>query len=371
MWNWLLRPLFFLIPAERAHHLAMSLLAFLTALPFGRAIASRMGGSPSPRLRSEVFGLSFKSPIGLAAGFDKDAKHIHNLGLLGFPAVEVGTLTAHAQPGNPLPRLFRLPADRALLNRFGFNNSGSQAAIPHLAASPAGLVLGVNIGKSKITPNEEADQDYLLSFERVWPHAHYITVNVSSPNTTGLRDLQAREPLKNLLSALRARNLELAEASSSAPRPLLVKIAPDLDDDAIADIASLAVELELDGIIATNTTLNRDGLRTPADEVTALGAGGISGAPLTERSRDVVSLLYRSLDGKLPIIGVGGVMSADDAWEMARAGAALIQVYSGFIYGGPSFVRDLHDGLAAHMEAAGISEWAEVVGAAHRSDAQA
>lgn len=366
MWTWLARPLFFLLDAERAHHLAMRLLTLLTLLPGGRWLVARMGGKPSPILSTTSMGISFRSPIGLAAGFDKDARHIHNLALLGFTAIEVGTLTAHPQPGNPRPRLFRLPKDRALLNRFGFNNGGSADAVPRLAQAPNHVVLGVNIGKSKVTPNEEAVDDYLTSLDRIWPHAHYIVVNVSSPNTAGLRDLQAREPLDQLLGALSRRNRALAEQAGEPPRPLLVKIAPDLEDEALRDIAGLVRDHGLNGVIATNTTLSREGLVTNPAVVESLGAGGISGAPLTQRSREVVSFLYRELGGSVPIVGVGGILSGEDAWELARAGASLLQVYSGFVYGGPHFVRTLHADLAARMVASGFERWEDVVGSAHR-----
>lgn len=360
-WRALARPLLFLGDAERVHHVSMACLGFLLCLPGLRRLVARWT-APAPELRCERFGTLWAGPVGLAAGFDKDARWHRDLAALGFGAVEVGTLTGRAQPGNERPRLFRLPADRALLNRFGFNNEGAAAAKPRLRPRAPGLVLGVNIGKSKVVPNEEAVEDYLHSFALLWGEADYVVVNVSSPNTQGLRALQDREPLEALLRALQTRNEELAREAGSAPRPILVKIAPDLSDEQIDDVAELAQSCGLAGIIATNTTVAREGLVTPAAEVASLGAGGISGAPLRLRSPRVVARLYSKLEGTLPIVGVGGVMDAEDAWKMIRAGACVVQVYTGFIYGGPGFVRRLHSGIVACAARDGFARWEDAIG---------
>ena len=364
MWRWILRPLLFTLDAERAHHLTMRLFAALVALGPIRALARWWYGTDDARLRVSAFGLDFDGPVGLAAGFDKDARWYNALHALGFDFVEVGTLTGQAQAGNPTPRLFRIPADKALLNRFGFNNRGSEAAAADLRDAHIEPLLGVNIGKSKVVPNDEAASDYLASLERLQSRAAYIAVNVSSPNTKGLRDLQQADALRALLDAICRRNEALA-AERGAPRPpVLVKIAPDMTGDQVDEIVALCRDVGIDGIIATNTTIAREPLTTPAAEVEALGAGGLSGAPLTERSRTFVAELYRKVDGAFPIIGVGGIMNGDDAWEMMRAGASLVQVYSGFVYGGPGFVRDIHRTLQRRLDERGVTSIAEIIGEA-------
>lgn len=366
VWKWLLRPLLFRIDAETAHERAMATFAFLARLPLIGSLIAARSRVASPQLETEVAGVRFASPIGLAAGFDKNARWFNELSLLGFGFVEVGTLTAHAQTGNPKPRIFRLPADRALINRLGFNNRGSQAAAESLARSEIVPTLGVNIGKSKVTPNEHALTDYLTSLERLYEFADYIAVNVSSPNTQGLRDLQAADPLRRLLDGLVRRGRVLAEERGIEERPVFVKIAPDMDSEAQVDVVELAVDVGVAGIIATNTTIKRSPLETDAARVGAIGAGGLSGGPLTERSRAFVADLYRQADGRIPIIGVGGIMNGDDAYEMLRAGASLVQVYTGFVYGGPDFVKGLHRRLIARMEADGVASIAALVGADHR-----
>ncbi|HVW02771.1 MAG TPA: quinone-dependent dihydroorotate dehydrogenase [Planctomycetaceae bacterium] len=361
-----MRPILFRLEPERAHAWAMRGLAAACAIPGGQALLRTMYAVRDPRLHVRVFGIDFESPVGLAAGFDKNAEWFNQLHTLGFGFIEVGTLTGQAQPGNPRPRLFRLPADRALINRLGFNNKGSEAAAHELARRRIQPILGVNIGKSKVVPNEEANADYLQSFERLWPFARYIAVNVSSPNTPGLRALQEREPLEALLRALSVRNVELSAAHGAPARPILLKIAPDLNDAQVDDIVALCAEVGIAGIIATNTTLAREPLSMPAEQVAALGAGGLSGGPLTERSRQFVANLYRKLGGKLPIVGVGGIMSGEDAWQMLRAGASLVEVYTGFIYGGPGFVGSIHRHLLRRLEETGHASLAEVVGEASR-----
>ena len=340
-----IRALLFRLDPERAHHLSMALFAALCSLPGVLPLLRRLLPVRDPRLAVHCFGLDFASPVGLAAGFDKEARWHRLLGALGFDSIEIGTVTAMAQPGNPKPRLFRLAADRALLNRFGFNNDGAAAAAKRLTARDAGYRLGANIGRNKEVSNEAANENYLAALREVWAGADYIAVNVSSPNTPGLRGLQNADALGELLAAVCGENRRLAAASCASPKPVLVKIAPDLDDDQLDGIADLALQQGVDGIIATNTTLRRDGLMTPAVQVEALGAGGLSGAPLTARSRRVVARLYLRLQGQLPIVGVGGIASADEAFEMMRAGASLVQVYSGFIYEGPLLPRRIAVGL--------------------------
>ncbi|HKI34665.1 MAG TPA: quinone-dependent dihydroorotate dehydrogenase [Gemmataceae bacterium] len=367
MWP-LIRPLLFSLDAERAHHLSMQIFAGAMRVGPLRRLTERLFRADDPRLHVRRFGIDFPTPVGLAAGFDKNAEYFDALSALGFGFIEVGTLTAQAQSGNPRPRLFRLPADRALLNRMGFNNKGSAAAAEALARRkelrPLFPVLGVNIGRSKVVSNEEAVGDYLTSFERLFPFGRYFVVNVSSPNTPGLRELQQRGPLTALLRALTEKNGELAARHGVEPRPILLKIAPDLGDDQITDIVEMTREMPIAGLVATNTTVSRDRLRTPARRVAALGPGGVSGAPLTERTRRFVLDLYRRTQGRLPIIGVGGIMSGEDAWQMIRAGASLVQVYTGFVYGGPGFVKSIHRHLLRRLAQSGKHSLDEVVGSA-------
>jgi len=297
-------------------------------------------------LRVRALGLSFPGPVGLAAGFDKDARGTRGLAALGFGFVEVGTVTARAQPGNPRPRMFRLTADRALVNRMGFNNAGAAAAAARLARARGGPVVGVNIGKTRAVPDADAAADYAASARAVAAVADYVVVNVSSPNTPGLRDLQAADRLLPVLTAVRS----ALDASSPTRRvPLLVKIAPDLADADVDAVADLALELGLDGIIATNTTVSRDGLASPAAEVAAAGAGGLSGPPLRARSLAVLRRLHARAGDRLVLIAAGGIETPDDAWERLRAGATLVQAYTAFVYGGPLWPRRMHAGLARRL----------------------
>lgn len=357
LYRHLARPLLFRIDAEKAHHLAFGGLRLAMAVPGAGALTEALLRPRDPVLETDVFDVRFANPVGLAAGFDKDARGHHALARLGFGHVEVGTLTAHAQPGNPRPRLFRLPADRALINRMGFNNGGSLEAASRLAAARS-FPVGINIGKSKKTPESEAADDYATSTRRVAPHADYLVVNVSSPNTPGLRDLQAVEKLRPILTAVQGASAEVCER----PPPLLVKIAPDLSDDDVDAVADLALELRLDGIVATNTTISRADLSTPAGEVERCGAGGLSGAPLRRRALEVLARLRRRLGRRLVLIAAGGIEDADDAWERMRSGASLVQVYTGFIYGGPLFVRRLALGIAARARRDGFTRAQDAVG---------
>jgi dihydroorotate dehydrogenase len=322
------------LPAETVHRASLRALRLL-ALPGVRALVRRWYGRPDPALRVRALGLEFPSPIGLAAGFDKDAEAYDALGAFGFGFVEIGTVTARPQPGNPAPRLFRLVRDRAIVNRMGFNNQGADAVAARLRRR-RDTIVGVNIGKTKVVPADEAVADYVASTERLAPLADYLVVNVSSPNTPGLRDLQAVEHLRPLLEAVR-------EAAGRVP--LLVKIAPDLADADVDAVADLALELGLDGIIATNTTISRDGLASDPAEVEAAGAGGLSGAPLKARSLEVLERLRKRAGDRLVLISVGGIETAGEAYERLRAGATLVQAYTGLIYGGPSWPRSVNRGL--------------------------
>lgn len=350
MWR-VIRPLLFLFDAEWIHHAMMRVFSAILQIGWLRRRVRAFCLTDDPALRTQVLDMEFPSPVGLAAGFDKDARWYNALGALGFGFIEVGSLTAHAQLGNPRPRLFRLPKDRAVLNRFGFNNEGAAAAAARLQRTPAEAPLGVNIGKSKITPNEQAVDDYLASLRAVQSYADYLVVNVSSPNTAGLRDLQAEAPLRALLSALLEENRRLSEAAQTRRPPLFVKFAPDMDDAQIEASVSLVRELGVDGIVCTNTTISRDGLHTDAQTVESLGAGGISGAPLTERSRAFVKKVCTLANGDFPVIGVGGIMTPEDAIAMLDAGASAVQIYTGFIYGGPLIVRKMNRAILTHRRA--------------------
>lgn len=333
----ILRPLLFLLSPERAHHVTFSLLEFAAKVPGMLALVG--GKKPPMNAAVEVMGLRFPSPVGLAAGMDKDAKHVEALSALGFGHIEVGTLTPIAQPGNDRPRLFRLPADRALINRMGFNNGGVQAAVDRLRKRKPGIIVGGNIGKNKVTPNERAVDDYVACFDALHPVVDYFTVNVSSPNTPGLRELQDKAPLLELLRTLVLRN-------APVPRPILLKIAPDLSDTQLDDVCAVVKESGIAGVVATNTTISRDGLRTPKAEVEAMGVGGLSGAPVRERSTDVVRYLRARLPKPFVIIGVGGIDSAAAAMEKIAAGADLVQLYTGLIYEGPALVDRINQAYA-------------------------
>lgn len=362
----LLRSSLFALPPEAAHRAATTALNAALSTSAARSASRAVLEVRDPTLVTECFGVRFPNPVGLAAGFDKSGGSFNSLGALGFGFIEIGTVTAHPQRGNPAPRLFRLPADRALLNRMGFNNPGAEAVASRLASAQIEPVLGINLGKSKVTPLEEATADYLRSLERLEPYARYVVVNVSSPNTPGLRQLQDAAPLRELLRALRSRAAELAQKRGAPPAPILLKIAPDLTDPQVEEVAGIAREEGIAGVIATNTTLSRDGLVTPAREVEPLGAGGISGAPVHQRALNVIARVHRSTGGHLPVVGVGGIFSAEDAWRAIRAGASLVQLYTGFVYGGPAVVRDINRGLVALLRREGFTSVAEAVGADHR-----
>ena len=333
----LLRPLLFRLAPETAHELALHSLSLLPS----RILAKR-SSTQNPISR---FGLLFSNPVGLAAGFDKNGIALRPLAALGFGFIEAGTVTFHPQPGNPRPRLFRLSEDQALINRAGFNNEGAGAFVKRVERNRPDCVLGVSIGKSKITPLEEATQDYLASFELVYNVADYIAVNVSSPNTPQLRELQQSQQLSGLLSALQTRGRELEQRHQKRV-PLLVKLSPDLERRDLEMIVAVLESLQIDGIIATNTTINRDNLSSDPNLVTAAGEGGLSGKPLKRRSTQMIAQLYELTRGRIPLIGVGGIFTARDAWEKICAGASLVQLYTGFIYQGPNIANDINQGLA-------------------------
>lgn len=375
MYQRLFRVFFGRLDPERAHHLAFGWIRFAFAVPGLGALLRRLLAPRDPVLRVRALGLDLPGPLGLAAGFDKDALGPDALAGLGFAFVEIGTVTGQAQPGNPRPRLFRLVEDRALVNRMGFNNAGAQAAAARLTRRSGGrAVVGVNIGKTKVVPEAEATGDYVVSTRALAAVADYLVVNVSSPNTPGLRNLQAVSSLRPLLTAVREELRKASDGAGQAPGsgaagrhvPLLVKIAPDLADDDIDAVADLAVELGLDGIIATNTTIARAGLRTDPGRVEEIGAGGLSGAPLRDRSLEVLRRLYLRVGDRVTLIGVGGIETADDAWERITAGATLVQGYSAFIYGGPFWPARIHRGLAERARAAGYATIADAVGTAAR-----
>lgn len=351
------------LPAEATHRVLFAVLRALAAVPLVRRCMTALLAPKEPILRVRAFGRLVPGPLGLAAGFDKDARGIAPLLALGFGFVEVGTVTAEAQPGNPKPRMFRLRRDRALLNRLGFNNGGAAAAADRLAHRRGGMI-GVNIGKTKRVAESEAATDFARSAEQLAAFADYLVVNVSSPNTPGLRDLQAVDRLRPVLVAVRS---ACDRASPMRRVPLLVKIAPDLADHDIDAVADLALELGLDGIVATNTTIARTGLTTPSADVAALGAGGVSGAPLKARALDVLRRIRARTGSRLTLIAVGGIESGDDAWQRIRAGATLVQAYTGFVYGGPLWPRRIHRELAARVRAAGFESIEQAIGA----DAQA
>jgi dihydroorotate dehydrogenase len=362
LYHRLVRPLLYSLSAETAHHLAMQALSVASGSDGACGALSRILGSRAVSLRVDAMGLSFPNPIGLAAGLDKDGVAIEALRALGFGFLEVGTVTAQPQPGNDRPRLFRLPRDRALINRMGFNNRGARELRERLSRLPrTPTPLGINIGKTKLVPNSEAIADYVQSAQLLGPFADYLVINVSSPNTPGLRDLQAIDTLRPLLGAVRK---ALDDVQRDRRVPLLLKIAPDLADADIDAIADLALELALDGIIATNTTLSRAGLASSQASVEACGAGGLSGRPLKARALAVLQRLYARVGERVALIGAGGIETADDVWERLSAGASLVQIYTAFIYDGPLLAVRLSRQLEERLAAAGLANVSQLRGRA-------
>lgn len=342
MFRLLIRPILFALPPETAHHFSMMMLKTLCQLPLVRQLFCKSFSYHTEALKKTILGLDFPNPVGLAAGFDKDAKYIDELACLGFGFIEIGTLTPLPQPGNEKPRLFRLPKDKALINRMGFNNEGVGAAVNRLKKKKSKIIVGGNIGKNKSTPNDQALNDYLQCIEALYDWVDYFVVNVSSPNTPGLRELQDKEPLRNLLQGVK-QHLQ----HRPIQKPVLLKIAPDLSDSQLLDIIEILRITQTDGVIATNTTLAREGLTTKASKVQRIGAGGLSGKPLRSRSTEIIRFLRHQLGPHYPIIGVGGIMTPEDAVEKLQAGADLVQVYTGFVYGGPGFVKRISKTIQA------------------------
>jgi len=338
----LIKAFLFLLPAETAHHLTTKSFSVLVNVPLLSQFIQSLFRLDDPSLKRELFGLTFSNPIGLAAGFDKDGKYIKAMSALGFGFIEVGTVTPRPQIGNPRPRLFRIIKDEAIINRMGFNNGGVIALKNRLKAlGKRDIIIGGNIGKNKDTPNELAHEDYLFCFEQLYEYVDYFVVNLSSPNTPGLRSLQERRPLSLILSTLT--NYRKNQAVS---RPILLKIAPDLNDDLLKDVVDIALELSIDGIISTNTTIERQPLTENSSVVQNLGAGGLSGRPLRKRSNDITKKVFEYSRGKFPIIGVGGIYNTDTALERMESGASLLQLYTGFIYEGPYLIKRLKKALA-------------------------
>jgi dihydroorotate dehydrogenase len=321
----------FLFDAESVHHFSFASIRFIHKIPFVGAFVRRLYSVNHPKLERDVFGIRFPNPIGLAAGFDKDAKLYKELSNFGFGFIEIGTLTPKPQDGNPKKRLFRLLADQGIINRMGFNNQGVEAAISRLKKNK-NVIIGGNIGKNKTTPNDQATEDYLLCFDALFPHVDYFVVNVSSPNTPNLRDLQEKKPLTALLKTLQQEN-----HNHQNPKPILLKIAPDLTDTQLLDIIDIVSDTNIGGVIATNTTIARNGLQS--DPVICAETGGLSGKPLSNRSTDVIRFLHTNSKGSFPIIGVGGIHTPQDAIDKLEAGASLLQIYTGFVYEGPGMVK--------------------------------
>ena len=352
----LLRTILFFFPAEGVHHISMKGLRILCSFGPTRWLV-RWSCRPEGRLKRQLLGLNFRNSVGLGAGFDKNALYLRELEALGFGYVEIGTVTPKPQPGNDKPRLFRLPQDQALINRMGFNNEGVEVVAGRLRAwrsSPPGavsnhdaprMIIGGNLGKNKVTANEDAWKDYEICFRALYPYVDYFVVNVSSPNTPGLRALQDKDALRQILTNLQRVNAELSASKHLTPRPLLLKIAPDLNPQQLDDVIALALEIGLDALVATNTTISREGLVTSPEHIEAIGAGGLSGAPLRERATEVVRYLAERSGGRLTIIASGGIFTAADASEKIKAGASLIQVWTGFIYEGPFIVSRMCRGL--------------------------
>ncbi|MEA1787083.1 quinone-dependent dihydroorotate dehydrogenase [Arenibacter sp. GZD96] len=346
MYTLLIRPLLFLFDPEVVHTLSFKIIGFLSKLGFSRVFRS-LYVVEDTRLTRELFGLKFKNPVGLAAGFDKNASLYNELADFGFGFVEIGTLTPKPQDGNPKKRLFRLKADNAIINRMGFNNKGVFDAVERLKKKHK-VLIGGNIGKNKNTPNEDAIKDYLICFDALFAHVDYFVINVSSPNTPGLRELQEKEPLTALLKELKKENTKCARKSNKAEKPILLKIAPDLTEAQLLDIIQIITTTQIDGVIATNTTLSRNGLSSPL--YITEEAGGLSGKPLAQRSTEVIRFLAEKSQKAFPIIGVGGIHSPEDALEKLEAGADLVQLWTGFVYEGPALVKKINRAILASME---------------------
>jgi dihydroorotate dehydrogenase len=337
-----LRRLFFLFDPEKIHYFVANSLGFCLKIPFGKSLFRSLYALDDARLERTVAGIKFKNPVGLAAGFDKNARMYNDLYHCGFGFIEIGTVTPKGQPGNDKKRLFRLPKDSAIVNRMGFNNDGVEEAVAQLKKKKVQIIIGGNIGKNKTTPNEQANEDYKISFEALFPYVDYFVVNVSSPNTPGLRELQEKAPLKALLNELQTLNNQ-----KETRKPIFLKIAPDLTDSQLDDIVEIVQDTRIEGVIATNTTIDRSGLTSAQAELDTIGAGGLSGKPLTKRSTEVVRYLADKSKKSFAIIGVGGIHSEEDALEKLEAGADLVQLYTGFIYEGPGLIKRINKAILA------------------------
>jgi dihydroorotate dehydrogenase len=341
MYKTLIRPILFLFDPESVHHFSFWAIKWFSRMGLG-PLFRKIFELRDPRLEREVFGVKFKNPVGLAAGFDKNAQLFNEFSDFGFGFVEIGTLTPKPQPGNPKKRLFRLRKDSAIINRMGFNNHGVFEAV-ELLKKKHRVIVGGNIGKNKVTPNDQAIKDYLICFEALFEHVDYFVVNVSSPNTPGLRELQDKEPLTQLLKKLKRQNTKQAKKTNKKEKPILLKIAPDLSNDQLLDIIAIVKTTEIDGVIATNTTISREGLKS--DLIVSEEQGGLSGKPLTKRSTEVIRFLSEKSNKAFPIIGVGGIHSPEDALEKLDAGADLVQLYTGFIYEGPGLIKKINKAI--------------------------
>jgi dihydroorotate dehydrogenase len=340
MYKSIIRPILFKFDPEKIHNFTFFCLRTATLIPGMGYLIKKYFQVNHQALQKELFGIKFPNPVGLAAGLDKNAEAFDMLGYLGFGFVEIGTLTPVGQSGNPKPRAFRLKKDKALINRMGFNNHGVEDAIKRLKKKKSKVIIGGNIGKNKLTPNENAIDDYTKAFKALFPYVDYFAVNISSPNTPNLRELQDKEPLKNLLNALRDENQKTGN-----PKPILLKIAPDLSNEQLDDIIEIVQITNTSGIIATNTTIERNGLSYPTNFIEKIGAGGLSGKPLKKRSTEVIKYIVEKTKSTIPVIGVGGIMSPEDAIEKIEAGACLVQLYTGFIYEGPSLIKKINKKL--------------------------
>lgn len=336
----LVRSILFQFDPEKIHYKTVGMIRFMLRIPGMKGLWNSMYRVKDDRLKREVFGIQFENPVGLAAGFDKNASMYNDLAYCGFGFIEVGTVTPKGQPGNEKPRLFRLKEDEAIINRMGFNNDGVENAVENLKKRKTQLIIGGNIGKNKVTPNESATEDYIIAFNALFDFVDYFVVNVSSPNTPNLRALQEKEPLTELLQTLQDLNNK-----KPSRKPILLKIAPDLSNEQLDDIIDILKDTKLDGVIATNTTISRDGLKTSKERVEEIGAGGLSGKPVKLRSTEVIRYLSETSNKAFPIIGVGGIHSAADALEKIEAGADLVQLYTGFIYEGPKLVKDINKAI--------------------------
>lgn len=346
MYKSLIRPLLFRYDPEEVHHFSFKSIKRLHKLPLFGSLSRKRYHLNHPQLQRELFGLKFPNPVGMAAGFDKDAKAFREFADLGFGFIEIGTLTPKPQDGNPKQRLFRLPEDQAIINRMGFNNGGVDAAVERLKhnpkpGKPGHVIIGGNIGKNKVTPNDEAVNDYIICFNKLFDHVDYFTVNVSSPNTPGLRELQDRKPLTHILQTLQDLN-----NAKEKRKPILLKIAPDLTDDQLLDIIGIVEDTAIDGVIASNTTIERKGLKSEPSLQQEMG--GLSGKPLTHRATEVIKFLREKSKGAFPIIGVGGIMTAQDAIDKLNAGASLVQLYTGFVYEGPGLIKKINESILRH-----------------------